>query len=106
MTETIIVTMDGHRIAFTIPQPHIKVFQPRNLKFRFKDNMSIEMQSPNYLNYLPYPTDYQMVIMEPEIPMPMYSLETNNDFFSWKRKTLLGSVCRLFSTHQVGRMRP
>ena len=54
------------------------------------------MQSPNYLNYLPYPTDYQMVLMEPEIPMPMYSLETNNNFLLGGAKLYLAPYVATF----------
>lgn len=80
MSETITMTIDGHYVSFTIPQPHPNVFQPRNLKFRFKEGMTIEMKSPNWEGYIPYPTDFQMVLVEPELPNPMYFLETRNNF--------------------------
>ena len=96
MTETITMTINDHYVSFTIPQPHPNVFQPRNLKFRFKENMYLEMKSPNWDGYVPYPTDYQMVIMEPQVPMPIYSLETNNNFLLGNVKLFLAPYVAFF----------
>lgn len=74
MATTMTINNDGRYIAFTIPQQQPNVFQPKNLKFRIKQNMTLDIKSPNNQGYIPYPTDFQMLLVEPEVPKPLYSL--------------------------------
>ena len=57
--------MDGRYIAFSIPQQQANVFQPKILKFRVKRDMTTEIKSPNDQGYIPYLTDFQMLLVEP-----------------------------------------
>ena len=80
MTTTILVTMGQHYLGFTIPGPETLVFIPRNLKFQLKEDVSIQVKSPNNNGHVPYATDFVLVRKSPQYPNPFVSRETNHNF--------------------------
>lgn len=88
MTETIIVNIGHHYLGFTISGPAPPVFIPRNLKFQLKEEISIQVKSPNNYGHVPYATDFVLVRKSPQYPNPFICLETSHNFLFGQNQLL------------------
>ena len=88
MPETIIITIGNHYLGFTLPRPRPQVYTPKNLKFQHKENVTIQVQSPNKYGKLPYATNWVLIKKLLEDPNPFVSLETNHNFILGQNRLL------------------